>query len=630
MEKYFELPRINPQYVRSKDYFFLFETSRCSRQDFMSYIFSDPVEVIVASAPQDIEEAFARLQRRCERFYLCGWIAYELGYIFERASFSHSGVSGKPLVCFCVFKDALSFDHRNGEVCANTKGLFSRSSRRADFSVRRLRFDIGEEDYRRKVSRIKDYIRKGDAYQVNFTSRFNFRFAGQPLALYESLRASQSVAFGAFCKLKDSYVISLSPELFFRIEGNRIYSRPMKGTISRGPSCELDAIQAKKLFSSAKDRAENLMITDLVRNDLGRICRTGSVKTENLFDIEKYNTVFQMTSTVKGKLKSSVSYYDIFKNIFPGGSVTGAPKIRSMQIIRELERGRRGIYCGALGMIFPGKKAVFNLPIRTLVLSKGRGHMGAGSGVVIDSRAEDEFRECLLKGRFLSHRCKEFDLIETMLWDREYRLLALHLRRLASSAAYFGFNFDRGYILSRLRNAEAGFSRARKHRVRLILDRSGRVEITASAIGVQDPAPAKKAAVSRHRTDPQDPFLYHKTTNRLLYEREHAVYKKKGFYDAVFLNKRNEFTEGAISNIIVEIGGNLYTPPVSCGCLPGVFRQHLLSQGKLKERIIKPQDLNKADRVFLANSVRGLVEVKIDVHPYRPLRDKTKRSRRLP
>jgi para-aminobenzoate synthetase/4-amino-4-deoxychorismate lyase len=353
------------------------------------------------------------------------------------------------------------------------------------------------------------------------------------------------------------------------------------------------------------------MIVDLIRNDLGRISKVNSVKVSRLFEVEKYNTLFQMTSRVSGRLREDITYADIFRSIFPGGSVTGAPKIRTMQIIRELENKPRNIYCGALGIIFPKDKAIFNLPIRTISLIRNKGEMGVGGGIVIDSHPEAEYEECLLKGRFLTDRYKPFRLIETILWDGQYRFLDGHLKRMQDSADYFDFYFNPRDLISSLGNVRRNFDEGYKYKVRLLLDKQGNLKIDYSKMVQYALAEDKRIIISKHRIDPEGIFWYHKTTNRTLYDAEYNYYHSKGYFDVIFLNTRGEVTEGAISNIVIKKNNKYYTPAVSSGLLPGIFRQYLIDKHDAQEKILYLKDLINADKTFLCNSVRGLTEVKL-------------------
>ncbi|MFC1804494.1 aminodeoxychorismate synthase component I [Candidatus Omnitrophota bacterium] len=610
--KYHRLPALNPEFIDSKEHFLLFETGLFSREDFQSYIFTDPVKVIRVMRYQDVKPAFARIEELSRDHYLAGYFSYELGYYFENTLFRHNQDFSYPLIYLCAFKQPTVFNHKTGRISKEVPGLFDRGRKQDDFSIRHLRLSFDGTRYAKKIRRLKEYIRCGDAYQVNFTGKYLFDFQGSAFSLYQYLKNRQSVPYASFCKLKSEHVISLSPELFFKRNGLDIYSKPMKGTINRGKSAREDKERSDSLSSSLKDRAENLMIVDLIRNDLGRISKTGSVAVAGMFDIEKYNTLFQMTSTVKSRLKKDTTYFEIFRNIFPGGSVTGAPKIRTMQIIRELEDSPRKVYCGALGLISPGKKAVFNMPIRTITLAGGKGEMGTGSGIVYDSKAQSEFRECILKARFLTEKYSSFYLLETIAWNGRYRFLKEHLKRMEDSAKYFGFSFDRKRITGVLRSSEKGFQRWRGYRVRLLLDQHGDLRVECFPIARQGPKPQEKyIAFSRYRRNPQDVFCYHKTTNRQLYDREYRSHLKEGYLDVIFLNTRGEVTEGAVSNLVIKKGRKFFTPPVSCGLLPGIFRDFLIKKYRAKEQVIYPEDLLRADKIFLCNSVRGLTQVKI-------------------
>jgi para-aminobenzoate synthetase/4-amino-4-deoxychorismate lyase len=582
-------------------YALLFETVRRDRENKANYLFVDPVDVIKVHDYGKVEEAFKKIASYSRDHYLAGYFSYELGYFFERPSFSARQKFSYPLIHLAVFKKPVPFGRKSGFLGPGKQ----------PFNVHRPRFNYQEAEYIKKVRRIKEYIREGATYQVNFTGKYHFDFSGSAFSLYKELKKRQQVSYAAFCRMGDETIISLSPELFFRREGEKIYSRPMKGTIKRGKTLAEDKENILRLEKGYKDRAENLMIVDLMRNDLGRICRTGSVKTSRLFCIEKYNTLFQMTSTVRGVLKKDISYFDIFRNMFPGGSVTGAPKIRTMQIISELEKEKRDVYCGALGIIFPGKRAVFNMPIRTLSIVKNKGEMGVGSGIVIDSDPGQEFRECLLKARFLTEGHNDFQLIETMLWDKKFTFLNAHLRRMVNSAKYFGFIFSLPGLIAKLKGPEKGFKEGIKYRVRLLLDKGGGVRLEHSRIPAEPGEKARYIAVSKYRVDPENLFLYHKTTNRALYDSQYKLYAARGYFEVIFLNNRNELAEGAISNIIIQKNSRLYTPPVASGLLPGIFRGHLLNTGKVKEKKIGFGDLRKADKLFVCNSVRGMVEVKL-------------------
>ena len=601
------LPELNSAYVNKHDYFVLFETKLCDSRNFMSYLFINPLKVIKADNFKEVGRAFYDIERYSREFYLAGYFSYELGYYFERESFQETRHLRNPLIYLGVFDRRFYFNHTTGETDMDIPGLFCNNIPERNFYIRHLKLNITAEEYRDKVLKIKEYIRKGDTYQVNLTAKYNFDFYGSALNFYSELGKRQHVQYSAFCKLKDNFIISLSPELFFRREGLNIYSQPMKGTIKRGKNSKEDRENIVKLRESLKDKAENLMIIDLVRNDLGRVSKANSVKVREPFKVRKYETLFQMTSQVNGVLKKNIGYLDIFKNIFPGGSVTGAPKIRTMQIIQELESSPRGVYCGALGFIAKGKRAVFNLPIRTISILGNKAEMGIGSGIVYDSSVDNEFRECKLKASFLTGICNDFRLIETIAWANGFKFLKEHLSRMRKSARYFDFPYRLSGIRYALKKAAHKFTQGKQYRVRLLLDKTGCIGIESSEMKGENKV--KYAAISKYKIDPRNLFLYHKTTNRYLYDREYLRYKTLGYFDVIFLNTKEEVAEGAISNVIIESKGRLYTPPVSSGLLAGIYRNDLLIKGRVTEKIIYLHELLTAKKIFLCNSVRGMVRV---------------------
>jgi len=619
------LPDLNSSYVNNQKYFMLFETKLCDRGNFMSYLFVNPIKIIKAENFKDVERAFNDIEECSKKFYLAGYFAYELGYYFEQAIFKNKNHSRIPLIHLAVFDQRFYFNHKTGDTNINNPELFSHNNPRGDFLIRGLKLNITPKEYRDKVLKIKKYIRDGDTYQVNFTAKYNFHLSGSILSLYNELSRRQQVQYSAFCKFGNQHIISLSPELFLRRNGSKIYSQPMKGTMRRGRDAKENRQNVIKLKESLKNRAENLMIIDLVRNDLGRVSKVNSVKVSEAFRIRKYETILQMTSQVNSTLRSKATYFDIFKNIFPGGSVTGAPKIRTMQIIKELEVYPRGVYCGALGFISKGKQAVFNLPIRTISVSGKRGEMGVGSGIVYDSSPSEELKECKLKARFFIKGCNSFNLIETIAWDRKYKFFKEHLRRMKISAGYFGFLFKPPDIRNKLREIERELVRGRQYRIRLLLDSSGNLESESSIIKRE--TGIKYVAISKYKTNPESVFSYHKTTNRALYDQEYSRYRSLGYFEVIFLNIRDEVAEGAISNVIIEKGNALYTPPISSGLLAGIYRGYLLKKRIIKEKVISLQDLLRAEKVFLCNSVRGMkqVELKIEEEFGQNLVDKSKK-----
>jgi para-aminobenzoate synthetase/4-amino-4-deoxychorismate lyase len=588
----------------------LLETSRFDSCNRHSYLFQDPKRVITANRLDEIPDTFAKIEAAlAEGLHVAGYLAYECGYHFETFATARA-LAGQPLAWFGAYRTPYIFDHSTGcfagaeflPVCSSESQ--SEIAEIAD----NVALEISEGDYLAKILKIKDFLAQGETYQVNFTDNIVLRKSVSPLGAYMGLSRQQSVAYSAFMNLGDHHVLSFSPELFFRTENSRIVTRPMKGTMSRGRDATEDQEMAVRLRNDAKNCSEHVMIVDLLRNDLGRICTPGSVSVEAPFSIERYETLHQMTSTVSGTLRPQIGYYDIFRSIFPCGSITGAPKIRSMQIISELEQGARGIYTGAIGFISPQRSSTFNVAIRTLVVRGDAVTMGVGGGIVADSDPQEEYRECLLKASFLTRTRRPFRLIETLLWQRDYPLIALHLDRLQSSASYFNFAFDHEAIAARLCDLAKSFDANTRYRVRLLLDASGSISLAGEAFF--DGSPPCQITVASERTSSADPFFRHKTTNREIYDRLHKAARAAGFDEVIFINERDEVTEGAVSNIFIERSGRWLTPALACGVLPGVFRRHILNtRPAAEEGVLTIADLQSADAIYLCNALRGLRKV---------------------
>jgi len=463
-----------------------------------------------------------------------------------------------------------------------------------------------------RVGLIRRWIADGDCYQINLTFPLGFRFHGHPLALYTHLRERQPVRYGAYISMPEETLLSFSPELFFERHGSRVVTRPMKGTAKRGATPEADAAQRGALQASDKERAENIMIVDLLRNDLGRLAEPGKVQVESLCEAEAYPTLWQMVSTISAELPG-VRLFDLFRALFPCGSITGAPKIRAMQRIAELEVSSRGLYTGALGWLAPGGDCRFNVAIRTLELEpNGRGRLGVGGGIVIDSDPASEYAECLLKARFLTAFDPGFELIETMrLENGEYSLLALHLERLEASARALGFVCDASAITDVLAVQAAVHSEG-VFRVRLTLAHGGRFLVTAATLPENNSS--WMVVLADEVLDADDYLLRHKTTARSRYDRALArLTDSPDIFDAIFFNTRGEVCEGARSTVFVERDGVLLTPPLACGLLPGVKRRQLLESGRAVERVLTRDDLLSAPKLYVANALRGLVEVTVSI-----------------
>jgi para-aminobenzoate synthetase/4-amino-4-deoxychorismate lyase len=608
--------------LRFEEEFVFLETTRGSAENRQSMLFRQPVGRLRCTAADDPDRFWAQAEQYLDKgYYLAGWCAYELGYLLEPALAGFRLSGSVPLAEFGIYRLPHIYDHKTRTFAG--AGLWPEREPPPDgYELDHLRPNLDKADYLAAVEQIKRYIEAGDTYQVNYTFKLLFDFTGSIEDFYLALRRNQSVAYGAYLRHGSRRILSFSPELFFRRQGTRCLVRPMKGTIGRGRTPEEDAELAAFLENDVKNRSENVMIVDLLRNDLGRLCRPGTVVAEPLFAVETYESLHQMTSTVIGELHSGLSLAEVFASLFPCGSVTGAPKIRTMQIIRELERAPRGVYTGAIGYLGPAGEAVFNVPIRTVVFDGGRGEMGIGSGIVYDSRPETEWEECLLKGRFLTHAQPAFELIETLVWlpGEGYWLLARHLARLEASARHFDFAFERKEA-EQVLAATAGRFNAQPHRVRLALSKDGRLAVRT----VLGPQPVRDlppedgdlpcVLLSSRQVDSGDRYRYHKTSLREMFEKERARAIGAGCFEVLFCNERGEITEGSITNVFIRQGGRLLTPPVRCGLLPGVFRQHFLENAFLPvaEVVLYPEDLATADALYVANSVRGLVQVRLEL-----------------
>jgi para-aminobenzoate synthetase/4-amino-4-deoxychorismate lyase len=575
--------------------FVLLEDARSGRES--ARLFRRPRAVLCARAPDEVVPALEAAERALQSgHHVAGYFSYELGYLLERRLKSllwpHRAV---PLLWLGVFDACETIGAGESEhIFASGRSAYAGP----------LALEWNEADYARRFSRLHALIAAGDLYQANLTFRAHFAFAGDPGALYRALRGHARAGHCAYVADGARQILSLSPELFFELSADgAIRAKPMKGTAARGEDAAADARAREALAASQKDRAENLMIVDLLRNDLSRIAEIGSVGVEKLFDVETYPTVHQLVSTVTARTRGQTRVTDMIRALFPCGSVTGAPKIRAMEVIRDLEASPRGIYCGAIGAFSPDGSAAFNVAIRTLTIAGNRGELGIGGGVVYDSDSAREYEECLLKARYYEAARVALQLIETLRWSPAEGFVRLekHLARMERSSAVFGIAFDR---VSIVRAMEDAVSRADgPTRVRVTLGDDGAVAATAAPLA---PAPAQPwtCAIAPERVDSGDLFLFHKTSRRTLYD---AALAHADSDEVLFMNERGEITEGSRTNIFAQIDGALVTPPVACGLLDGCLRRELVDEGRCKEAILTPGDLQRADALYIGNSLRGLI-----------------------
>lgn len=569
-----------------------------------SYIFLNPTEIIPVYEKSDLEASLKLVDKYLKKD-LTGYclIEYEAGYLLEDKLEKFLPENKRKLMQFFFF------DKENVKKIKSDKIDFGKIDVDS-FNVSDFKLNTSETKYTWNVKKIKDYIAAGDTYQVNYTVKGKFNFSGSYSNLFKNLLFNQSARYSAFINNGDSFIISVSPELFFVTDKKEMVTKPMKGTIRRSYETKSDILKSTELEKSEKNRAENIMIVDLLRNDLGKICKYETVKAEDEFSIEKYESLFQMVSTVTGKLKDKVEFSDIIKNIFPSGSVTGAPKIRTMEIIKELEDEERGIYTGAIGMISK-KSSALNVAIRTIKIDKesGKGEVGLGSGIVWGSEAEKEYEETKLKSNFLTTPVKPFELIETMLMeDGGIFLFEEHLKRLKKSAQYFLFSYDEENIRKIIDKKLEKHSIKSKLKLRLRLNKWGKVKLESSRF--EKRPGIIKVAISQQRVKSDNTFQYFKTTNRELYNEEYQKYNSKGFFDVLFLNEKEELAEGAITNIFLKKNNVWLTPQSSSGILPGVYREYFMStHAETEETNLTLNDLLTSDELLLVNSVRKEVRV---------------------
>ena len=545
-------------------------------------VFREPVAVLEAGSAGDVAMVLAEAEAGGMRgLYAVGYVSYEAAPAFDRALRVCDGAR-MPLAWFELYDRFMEESAAPAPAAA------------VDWSIP----DRGR--FVQSVARIREEIAAGHTYQANLTARLTAELEADPLALYESLRRAQGVGYHAFIDTRDFTILSASPELFFEVRGRRIRTRPMKGTRARGRFAEEDERAARELAASEKDRAENLMIVDLLRNDLGRVAEMGSVDVTSLFHVERYRTVFQMTSVIEAQLGRDVTLRDVFAALFPCGSVTGAPKISTMRLIAELEAEPREVYCGAIGIIEPGGDATFNVPIRTVWLDNAgrRAVYGTGAGITYDSDPDAEYDEIVAKSAVLTEEWPDFDLLETLRMQ-DFTLLRLdrHIARVMDSARYFGITVEE----SDIRAALATTLGPGLARVRLLVDLRGSAR--AETLSFDDAQPAH-VALADVPVQSSDRFLFHKTTHRRVYDDRRA-----GHWDVLLWNERGELTEFTRGNVVVEIDGQMLTPARGCGLLAGTYRAELLESGTIREAVIMVEDLKRATRVWLISSLREMVLV---------------------
>lgn len=584
----------------------LLETTRFDEENFRSFLFLNPYCQLAAKAAEEVEDVFRKIDEHLAwGRYVAGFISYECGYVLEGLPANRP--IDLPLIQMGTFDTRLVFDHRTGEI-KGTGELVSaeRLGNEIDAgTIRETILEISEEDYTERIGRVRRYLEAGHSYQVNFTDSVSGSFAGSPSALYRNLIDRQPVSYAAYIDCGSYQILSFSPELFYRATTDRVVVKPMKGTWAKGVNLEDDERAARLLRHDPKNRAEHVTIVDLLRNDLGKICAPGSVQVERLMEVERYSTLLQMTSTISGVPSVGKTPSEIFRALFPSGSITGAPKRRTMEIISELERNARGVYTGAIGWFSPDGGACFNVAIRTVVTKANHLRLGVGGGITLDSNSTEEYKECQLKASFLYKAKMDFHLIETMRAEcSAVPLLERHIKRLRESSEYFRIDFDEQNLrrmIAQVLHEYPGWA----VRVRLTLERDGQAAMRCSEL---IPVPwTGRILLSPSQTDPTDIFLYHKTSARNLYDVEFSEAQRNSFDEVLFRNREGSVTEGAISNIFLRIGESIVTPSMRCGLLPGVRRTHILATvPNARTATITMSDLRSAQQIWLCNALRGV------------------------
>lgn len=556
--------------------------------------FRNPYRLVIAESLEEVLPALREIEKLAQvnDWYAAGFLSYEAAHAFDPAMYTRS-TSNFPFLWFGLYPQPRPVRLPDPEGAKDV----------LDWQP-----TVKREDYNAAIAEIKGYIANGQTYQVNYTMRLKADFKGSAWNFFLHLAQTQN-NHAAYVDMGRYAICSASPELFFQQDGNTITCRPMKGTTQRGRTTTEDQVQAQWLKNSEKNRAENVMIVDMVRNDLGRIAETGSVRVLQLFNTERYPTLWQMTSTVTAS--TSASFTEILRSLFPCASITGAPKVSTMNIIADLESTPRKIYTGTIGYLSPGREAKFSVAIRTALIDREQqqAEYGVGGGIVWDSNSTDEYEEALLKAGVLVAQPQIFSLLETFLWTPEagFFLGEKHIERMLDSADYFDIPVTKQKLESYLDHISFEFRTPQ--RVRVLLDQCGKLRSEAHSFETSENTRTLNVFLARSPVDSRNVFLFHKTTLREVYET--ARIGLENFDDVLLYNEKDELTEFTIGNLVVELDGQLVTPPISCGVLAGTFRAHLLETGQVAERTIPIQHLTRCTRIFRINSIRRWQEAEL-------------------
>lgn len=572
--------------------YFQFDFKNHNDQKNAPLIFNDPKKIWQADRIEDVIPMLKEVEEAHRQgLYVAGYLAYEAAAAFD----SHFNVhqSTAPLMVFASFESPSHIEKVKND----------------PFFLHPWQISEDLSCYQQKLAEIKEAIRQGDTYQVNYTVRLFTKFLGDPYGYYLTLKDKQRGNYSAYLQYNDQHILSLSPELFFKVNDQHITTKPMKGTSKRGETPQEDEENKAHLTSSLKERAENMMIVDLLRNDLGQIASKGSVYVSKLLSVETYPTVHQMTSTIEAQLNKDSGLLDWFQALFPCGSITGAPKIKTMAYIKSLEETPRGVYCGAIGYVTPDKAAVFNVPIRTVMINESthQAVYGVGGGITWDSKETEEFQEVHTKAKVLDIDLPSFSLLESMLLSNGTLIrFDQHITRLKQAAIDFNYPLEESDIHAIKTSILKQYPKG-EYKVRLLLAKDGSISVELAEINeLQAPV---VCYLAHHPVSSKHLFSRYKTTHRAHYDA--LMIKKSDNFSTLLYNEKGEVTEFTIGNIVIEKEGKLYTPPLLSGCLPGVYRNMLVDIKRVEEKILTINDVTSADAIFLTNSVRGMIEVNL-------------------
>ena len=555
------------------------------------YTFTRPIKELKTRDLAEVADLLAQVESYQEQgYYVVGYVSYEAAPAFEEKLAVHKAPLLAEYLLYFTVHDSVEASpipliYDEIDLPSNWQEVTS------------------AEDYEKAIAQVHHHLRQGDTYQVNYTVQLKQDLSANPFAIYNRMVVEQEAGYNAYVEHDEMAVISMSPELFFEQNDRELTTRPMKGTTQRGMTDKEDLEQASWLEQDPKNRSENMMIVDLLRNDMNRISEVGSEHVEHLCQVEQYSTVWQMTSTIKSQLRPDVDLVEIFRSLFPCGSITGAPKIATMEIIKDLEPQPRGVYCGTIGLLLPNGRRIFNVAIRTIQLHQEKAIYGVGGGITWDSTWESEYREVHQKAAVLYRKQARFQLITTGKISQKNLLFEdQHLERLRTASRYFAYPFDTEILRQKIEEECQSCDANQDYRLRISLDKSGEIEVDCQVLTPLSPSFCQ-AKLCLQEANLQQAFTYFKTT--------HRSHLSLGKQEKIYHNKLGELLETSIGNLVLKMNGKLYTPPSQLGLLQGIYRQHLLESGQVKEKVLTIEDLRGAEAIYGCNAVRGLYELSV-------------------